>query len=700
VGKILVVVESPTKAKTIGKYLGKNYTVKASMGHVRDLPKSQFGVDIENNFQVKYITIRGKGEMLKELKNLAKKSDEILLATDPDREGEAIAWHLQEFLKIPEDKNCRVEFNEITKNKVLEAIKKPRKIDLDRVDAQQARRVLDRIVGYKLSPLLWRKIKKGLSAGRVQSVVVRLICDREEEIKNFVPEEYWTLAANLKKNKQSFEAKLSKIGQKKADLKSEKQVQEIVESIGKSPFTVELIKKKKQKKNPAPPFTTSSLQQEAYRKLNFAAKKTMRIAQQLYEGVELSKKEGSIGLITYMRTDSVRISDEAKNEALKYIEATFGKEYLPEKPRNYERKGKAQDAHEAIRPTSILRDPNTIKSYLSNDQYKLYKLIWERFLASQFASAVLEVTSVDLRVNDYLFKATGTVVVFPGYTKVYVENKDEQDKDEQGVLPELEEKEEVYLEKLLPKQHFTQPSPRYTEASLIKTLEEKGIGRPSTYAPILDTIVSRGYVVKEKKQYVPTELGFLVVELLKKYFQEIIDVEFTANLENMLDSIAEGKSDWKKVLLLFFEPFQQELKIADKEIGQIEIADEVTEEVCEKCGRNLVIKQGRFGKFLACPGFPDCRNTKPLLKDTGIECPKCQEGKIVIRRSKKGKNFYGCSKYPECNFVSWNEPVNKKCPQCGEILVIKKSKKEGMKYVCSGQDCQYSEDEEKVSSKM
>ena len=690
-GKILVVVESPAKAKTIGKYLGKNYTVKASMGHVRDLPKSQFGVDIEDNFQVKYITIRGKGEILKELKKLAQKSDEVLLATDPDREGEAIAWHLQQFLKIPLDNNCRVEFNEITKNKITEAIKKPRQIDSDRVDAQQARRVLDRIVGYKLSPLLWRKIRKGLSAGRVQSVVVRLVCDREEEIKSFVPEEYWTLTAKLKKDKQSFEAKLNKIGTKKADLKSEKQVQEIVQRIGKSPFIVELVKKKQQKKNPAPPFTTSSLQQEAYRKLNFAAKKTMRIAQQLYEGVELGKKEGSIGLITYMRTDSIRIGDEAKNEARKYIEETFGKEYLPGDARNYVRKGKIQDAHEGIRPTSVLKDPQSIKMFLSNDQYKLYKLIWERFLASQLASAVLQVTSVDLRINEYLFKASGTVVMFPGYTKVYVESKDDQDKDEQGNLPELKEKEEVILDKLLPKQHFTQPLPRYTEASLIKTLEEKGIGRPSTYAPILDTIVSRGYVHKEKKQYVPTELGFLVVELLKKYFQEIIDVEFTANLENMLDSIAEGKSEWKKVLLLFFEPFHQELKIADEEIGQIEIADEVTEEICEKCGRNLVIKQGRFGKFLACPGFPDCRNTKPILKDTGIECPKCQKGKIVARRSKKGKSFFGCSNYPDCNFVSWDEPINKKCPQCGEILVVKKSKKEGTKHVCSSKECQYFE---------
>lgn len=689
--KILVVVESPAKAKTISKYLGKKYTVKASMGHVRDLPKSQFGVDIENNFQVKYITIRGKGELLQDLKNLAKKSDEVLLATDPDREGEAIAWHLQEFLKIPQDKNCRVEFNEITKNKIVEAIKNPRKVDLSRVDAQQARRVLDRIVGYKLSPLLWRKIRKGLSAGRVQSVVVRLICDREEEIKNFVAEEYWTLTAKLRKNKVKFEAKLSKIGQDKVELKSESQVQEIVQRIGKTPFIVDTIKKKQLKKNPAPPFTTSSLQQEAYRKLNFAAKKTMRIAQQLYEGVELGKKEGSLGLITYMRTDSVRVSEEAKSETRIYIEKIFGQEYLPEKARTYARKGKIQDAHECVRPTAITREPEAIKSFLTNDQFKLYKLIWERFLASQIASAVLEQTSVDIRALDYLFKATGSVLVFPGYSKVYVESKDEQEKEVQGSLPELQEKEELDLEKLLPKQHFTQPLPRYTEATLIKTLEEKGIGRPSTYAPILDTIVSRGYIHKEKKQYAPTELGFLVVELLKKYFTEIIDVEFTANMENMLDSIEEGNRDWKEILVLFFEPFQKELIIADKEIGQIEIADEVTEEICEKCGRNMVIKRGRYGEFLACPGFPECRNTKPLQKNIGIDCPKCEQGKIVARRSKKGRIFYGCSNYPQCDFVSWDEPINKKCPECGLILVIKRSKKDGVKYVCSNNDCHFSE---------
>lgn len=689
--KILVVVESPAKAKTIGKYLGRKYTVKASMGHVRDLPKSQFGVDVENNFQVKYITIRGKGEILQQLKTLAQKSDEVLLATDPDREGEAIAWHLQEFLKLPQDKYCRVEFNEITKNTVIEAIKNPRKIDLNRVDAQQTRRVLDRIVGYKLSPLLWRKIRKGLSAGRVQSVVVRLVCDREEEITSFVPEEYWTLTAKLLKNKTCFEAKLLKIGKKKADLKSESQVQEIIETIGENLLVVEKINKKKQNKNPAPPFITSSLQQEASRKLNFTAKKTMMIAQQLYEGLELSKTEGLVGLITYMRTDSTRISEEAKSDTREYINTTFGKEYLPKNARNFVTKGRTQNAHECIRPTLIKRDPESIKKHLKNDQYKLYKLIWERFLASQMASAVIDITSVDLKVQEYLFRATGSVVTFPGYTKIYVEGKDDKEKENRGVLPELEEKEEILLQKLLPKQHFTQPPPRYTEATLIKTLEERGIGRPSTYAPILDTIVTRGYVLKEKKQYSPTELGFLVIELLKKYFPEIIDIEFTANLENKLDSIEDGTSEWKKVLAQFFEPFNEELKIADEEIEQIEVADEETEEICEKCGRNLVIKSGRYGKFLACPGFPECRNTKPLLEKTGIDCPKCGEGKIVVRRSKKGRKFFGCSQYPKCDFLSWDELVDKKCPLCGKNLIIKQRKKAGDKYICSGENCKFVE---------
>ena len=504
--KVLVVVESPAKAKTIGKFLGKKYHVKASMGHVRDLPRSQFGVELDNGFGVKYITIRGKGDLIKELKSMAQKSDRVLLATDPDREGEAIAWHLQELLKIPQTEKCRIEFNEITKKTINEAVKKPRQIDQKLVDAQQARRVLDRIVGYKLSPLLWRKIKKGLSAGRVQSVAVRLICDREEEITKFIPEEYWTLIARLFKGKDSFDAKLYKIEDRKADLKNKEQVDEIIKDIGNSNFLIEQVKKRRTRRNPLPPFITSSLQQEAYRKLNFAAKKTMLIAQQLYEGLDLSKTEGTVGLITYIRTDSTRVSAEAQQEALAYIKENYGADFLPEKARVYTGKGRVQNAHECIRPTLPSRHPDLVKQYLKNDQYKLYKLIWERFIASQAASAVVDVTTADLRAKKYLFRATGSVMVFAGFTKIYVEGRDDPDGEDEAVLPILNEKEEAGLEKLTPKQHFTQPPPRYSEATLIKTLEENGIGRPSTYAPILETIISRGYVVRKQKQYYPTEL--------------------------------------------------------------------------------------------------------------------------------------------------------------------------------------------------
>ena len=685
--KVLVVVESPAKAKTIGKFLGKKYHVKASMGHVRDLPKSQFGVELENGFNVKYITIRGKGDLIKELKTMAQKSDRILLATDPDREGEAIAWHLQELLKIPQTEKCRIEFNEITKKTINEAVKKPRQIDQKLVEAQQARRVLDRIVGYKLSPLLWRKIRKGLSAGRVQSVAVRLICDREAEIEKFVPEEYWTLTANLLKDKEEFSAKLHKIENKKADLKNKNQIDEIVSAIGTSAFTVESVNKRRTKRNPAPPFITSSLQQEAYRKLNFAAKKTMMIAQQLYEGIDLSKSEGTVGLITYIRTDSTRVSAEAQQEALDYLKANFGADYLPEKPRVYASKGRTQNAHECIRPSSPSLHPDMIKQYLKNDQYKLYKLVWARFIASQAASAVVDVTTADLRAKKYLFRATGSVMVFPGYIKIYTEGKDDQDKDEEGILPALNEKDELRLKELVPKQHFTQPPPRYTEATLIKTLEENGIGRPSTYAPILETITSRGYVVKKQKQYSPTDLGKLVVDLLKNYFPEIISTEFTATMEDSLDGIEEGTIDWKKILADFYGPFQRELETADKEIGQIEVADEVTDELCENCGRNLVIKSGRFGKFLACPGFPECRYTKPILKDIGVNCPQCGEGKIVLRSSKKKKKFYGCSRFPQCTFVSWDEPMAEKCPRCGRHLVKKRYAKGGVRVICSDEKC-------------
>lgn len=687
--KVLVVVESPAKAKTIGKFLGRKYVVKASMGHVRDLPKSQFGVNVEDDFQVKYITIRGKGDILKELKSAAAKSDKILLATDPDREGEAIAWHLKEFFKIADIEKCRIEFNEITKKTISEAVKKPRAIDINRVEAQQARRVLDRIVGYNLSPLLWRKIRKGLSAGRVQSVVVRLISDREQEINEFTAEEYWTLTAMVEKDNVTFAAKLFKINEEKAELKKEDQVSEIIKNVGSSRLLVESVKKRQQKRNPAPPFTTSSLQQEGYRKLNFTAKKTMMIAQQLYEGLELSKKEGAVGLITYIRTDSTRVSDEAWKEAEDYIVSTYGQDYLPDKRRVFSTKGKAQDAHECVRPTTIDRTPESIKEFLSKEQFKLYKLIWERFIASQMASALFDVTTADLKVKEYLFRANGSVIKFSGFTRLYEEGKDDQDKEEEGILPVLEEKERVDLKKLNPKQHFTQPPPRFSEATLIKTLEEKGIGRPSTYAPILDTIVSRGYVVRRQKQYFPTELGNLVIDLLKTYFKEIIDVKFTANMEERLDRIEEGESQWKKILADFYEPFREELEIADQEIEQIEVADEETDEKCELCGRNMVIKTGRFGKFMACPGFPECRNTKPILDEIGVECPECESGKIVARQSKKGRKFYGCSNYPNCKFVSWNEPVRERCPQCNSVMVVKNSKKNGTEVVCSSKECDF-----------
>lgn len=689
---MLVVVESPAKAKTIGKFLGKKYSVKASMGHVRDLPKSQIGVEVGQDIKIKYITIRGKGKLLQEIRQLANKSDKILLATDPDREGEAIAWHLQELLKIPADEKCRVEFNEITKNTVKEAIKKPRKLDPDLIDAQQARRVLDRLVGYNLSPLLWRKVRKGLSAGRVQSVVVRLICDREEEINRFEPQEYWSLTAQLQKDKHVFEATLQKIGKEKADLKSEEQTQAVIDAIGKNDFLVDSIKKKQTRRNPALPFTTSSLQQEAYRKLNFTVKKTMRIAQQLYEGLDLSSKEGAVGLITYMRTDSTRVSDEAANEAKQYILDKHGEDYVLDKPRKAVNKGKIQNAHECIRPTSVLREPNSMKEYLKPDQFKLYKLIWERFIASQMAPAISDVTTVDLKVNEYTFRASGSIMVFSGFTKVYEEGQDHKSEEKTGKLPVLQEKEFVALQELLPKQHFTQPPPRFTEATLIKTLEEKGIGRPSTYAPILDTIVSRGYVEKIQKQYTPTELGFLVVDLLKKYFQEIIDVEFTANMEEKLDRIEEGEANWQDVLLDFYQPFKKELDVAEEEIGQIELKDEESDVVCEKCGRNMVIKHGRFGKFLACPGFPECRNTKPILTEIGVTCPQCKEGQVVMRNSKKGRRFYGCSNYPQCDFVSWDEPSKEKCPECQGYMVIKRARAKNDRLVCSNNDCGYSKE--------
>ncbi|MFD2670115.1 type I DNA topoisomerase [Marinicrinis sediminis] len=672
----LVIVESPAKAKTIGKYLGKKYIVKASMGHVRDLPKSQIGVEVEKDFEPKYITIRGKGSVLKELKDARKKVKHVYLAADPDREGEAIAWHLAHYLDIDDTAPCRVVFNEITKQAVKDAFKTPRKINMDLVNAQQARRILDRLVGYKISPLLWKKVKKGLSAGRVQSVAVKIIIDRENEIDAFVPEEYWSITIQFSNGKQTFEAKFYGVGKEKMELKTEAEVQDILAKLKNAAFSVQEVKEKERFRNPAAPFTTSSLQQEAARKLNFRAAKTMSVAQQLYEGVDLAK-EGTVGLITYMRTDSTRISPVAQEEAKTYIAEKFGESYIPDQPRTYTKKASgSQDAHEAVRPTSTLRDPDSVKAHLSRDQFRLYKLIWERFVASQMSSAVLDTMSVDIVANDVKFRANGSKVKFPGFMKVYVEGNDDGQIDEENMLPPLSAGDKLKQEEIEPKQHFTQPPPRYTEARLVRTLEEKGIGRPSTYAPTLETIQKRGYVALEEKKFFPTELGELVLQLMEEFFPEILNVEFTANMEDDLDHVEEGTEDWVEILKDFYSSFEKRLEVAEEEMKEIEIQDEVSDEICEKCGKHFVYKMGRFGKFLACSGFPDCRNTKPIVKEVGVACPKCKEGQVVERRSKKGRVFYGCDRYPECDFVSWDKPVDKPCPDCGSLMVEKRTKKQ------------------------
>lgn len=684
--KTLVIVESPAKAKSLGKFLGRNYTVKASMGHVRDLPKSQFGVDEKRGFKPKYITIRGKGDIIKELRSATKKADHVLLASDPDREGEAIAWHLANLLDVDENTPCRIEFNEVTKQAVQKAVKQARPIDRHRVDAQQARRILDRLVGYNLSPLLWRKVKKGLSAGRVQSVAMRLICDREEEIQSFVPEEYWSLTAKLLKGKNAaFEAKLHKIDDQKAHIPDQSTAQRIMEDLREEKFTVASVTRREKKRQPAQPFTTSSLQQEAYRKLNFTARKTMMVAQQLYEGLDLGK-EGPAGLVTYIRTDSTRVSETAALEAKEFIIQRYGADYAPPQVQHTAPKGRTQDAHEAVRPTSVVREPNEIKGFLTRDQFKLYKLIWERFIASQMSPAVIDTTSVDISAGRYVFRVTGSIIKFAGFMQVYIEGRDDEEESSgEDNLPALKKGDALKLRSLVPKQHFTQPPPRFTDATLIKVLEEKGIGRPSTYAPIVDTILKRGYVIREKKNFYPTELGFVVVELLKKYFPDIIDVEFTAEMEEKLDGIEEGDVNWVKILDDFYTPFRKMLTVAEKEIEQIQVEDEVTSEVCEQCGRNMVVKMGRFGKFLACPGFPECRNTRPLLEPTGVSCPDCG-GELVLRRSKKGRKFYGCSNYPECGFVVWDRPSNRRCPECGGITVLKDTRGKKV-YRCVNKDC-------------
>lgn len=685
----LVIVESPAKAKTIGKYLGSKFIVKASMGHIRDLPKSQIGVEVDNNFEPKYITIRGKGDVLKELKDARKKVKKVYLAADPDREGEAIAWHLAHYLDLDDTEECRVVFNEITKQAVKDAFKTPRPINKDLVNAQQARRILDRLVGYKISPLLWKKVKKGLSAGRVQSVAVKLINDRENEIKAFVPEEYWTITAQLLAGTSPLEAKFYSAAGEKKELHNEAEVQAILAAIEKADFTVLEVREKERTRNPSAPFITSTMQQEAARKLNFRAAKTMSVAQQLYEGIDLGK-EGTVGLITYMRTDSTRISPIAQEEAKEFILGKFGEAFYPESPRVYTKKAaNAQDAHEAIRPSSVLRTPEDVKEFLSRDQYRLYKLVWERFVASQMASAVMDTMTVDIQAADTVFRANGSKVKFPGFMKVYVESNDEGTTEEEKFLPPLAKGDALKKETIEPKQHFTQPPPRYTEARLVRALEEMGIGRPSTYAPILETIQKRGYVALEEKKFIPTELGELVIELMEEFFPEILDVDFTAHMEEELDHVEEGKEDWVKVLNGFYQSFEKRLEVAEEEMKEVEIQDEVSDELCEKCGRHLVYKMGRFGKFLACSGFPDCRNTKPIVKGTGVVCPTCKEGHVVERRSKKGRVFFGCDKYPDCDFVSWDRPVGRNCPDCGEML-ISKTNRSGTVIQCT--KCDYKEE--------
>lgn len=684
-GQRLVIVESPAKAKTIGKYLGKNYIVEASMGHVRDLPKSQLGVDVENNYSPKYITIRGKGDLLDKLRKAAKKSEKIYLATDPDREGEAISWHLARVLNINEAEKCRIEFNEITKNAVKNAIKTPRAINLNLVDAQQARRVLDRLVGYEISPILWKKIKWGLSAGRVQSVTLKMICDRENEITSFIPKEYWTIECDLQKNdvKKTFTVKLVSKNNKKIEIDNEQESNLIIQEIEKGKFVVNKIKKAEKHKNPLPPFTTSTLQQDAYKRLNFATKRTMSIAQQLYEGIDI-KGHGTLGLITYMRTDSVRISEDAQKAASEFIQGTYGNEYIPPAPRNFKGKKNIQDAHEAIRPTYVELTPAIVRDSLKDEQYKLYNLIWNRFMASQMATCVLNTISVEVVNGDYKFRASGSSVKFDGFMKLYEYSTEEE--EEATHIPELLEGENLLKRTVLPKQHFTQPPPRFSEASLVKTLEEYGIGRPSTYAPIISTLLERKYINRDKKTLVPTELGVIVNTIISEYFKEIVDVEFTAGMEDKLDNIEEGKENWNSVVDDFFKPIKKSIEIAEKEISKIEIEDEISEEKCDKCGRNMVIKHGRFGDFLACPGYPDCKNTKPIVEQLDVPCPKCG-GKILAKRSKKGKKFFGCGNYPNCDFVSWFEPSTKACPACGGITVKKYSKSKGTVHECMNETC-------------
>lgn len=687
-GKSLVIVESPSKAKTIGKFLGSKYKVVASVGHVRDLPKSKLGIDIENNFEPQYISIRGKGEVIKSLKKEAKQADKVYLATDPDREGEAISWHIAHLLGIKTDEPCRIVFNEITKNAIKSAVKEPREIYQELVDAQQARRVLDRMVGYQISPLLWRKIRRGLSAGRVQSAALKIICDREKSILDFVPEEFWNINAELFKGNKAtkantFTAKLYGYKGKKFIPRNEEEAGKIVKALESGSFEVEKIENKKRTKKPAPPFTTSSLQQEASTKLGFYTKRTMMTAQQLYEGIEI-KGHGTIGLVTYIRTDSVRVSKEADESAKEYIGKNFSKEYLGNHIFSNKKK-EVQDAHEAIRPSYVELEPDKIKGSLTKDQYNLYKLIWSRFIASRMAAAQYEGVAVTIKNGDYILKATGTKMVFDGYMKIY-NNATEEDLTK--MLPDMETGMALSLKDIKAEQSFTQPPARFSEASLVKDLEEKGIGRPSTYAPIIATLLDRKYATREKKTLAPTDLGFIVTDLMEKYFKEIVDAGFTADMESKLDDIELKSLDWHKVVADFYEPLSKEIEIADSEIEKVKLEDTLTGEDCELCGKPMVIKSGRFGDFIACSGYPECKNTKPIVKKTGVACPACGND-IVIKKSKKGRAFYGCNGYPDCKQVYWNKPVNKVCPKCNSILLESKGKQH--KYLCSNEKCDYKE---------
>lgn len=741
--KSLLIVESPTKVKTLSKFLGKEFTIKASIGHIKDLPKKELGVDIENNLSLKYVVIEGKEKVLRDLKKAAKSADKVYLGPDPDREGEAIAWHIAEEINGTSNNVFRVEFNEITEKAVTDAMSNPRKINMDLVDAQQARRVLDRLVGYKLSPLLWRKVRRGLSAGRVQSVALRLVVEREKEIEDFKSEEYWSITTELEgKEPPKFNARLLNINEEKAQIKNKEEANSITYDLKDKTFAVKKIEKKKRKRSPAPPFITSTLQQEASRKCKFTAKKTMLIAQQLYEGVELGE-EGSTGLITYMRTDSVRVASEAQQEARAFIRGEFGKEYVPNKSPVYKSKKSAQEAHEAIRPTSVLRPPQAIKGYLSRDQYTLYNLIWNRFIASQMIQAQLEQTSIDIVADKYIFRASGTVVQFPGFMKLYTESGDNGGVEEEGLLPPLTEGDILEVINITPKQHFTQPPPRFTEATLVKELEARGIGRPSTYATILSTIQDRKYTEKEDGRFKPTELGTIVSDLLVDRFSELMDYNFTAKMENNLDKIEEGGLKWNDIVMDFYRPFDRDLEEAMKVLGKVKPKDiptdkvcpeghamvikwgrfgrffacekypehkyteplegqgagtggegsategQITEEKCEKCGSPMVLKSGRFGRFLACSKYPECKTTKAL--SIGIKCPE-DGGDIVEKRTKKGKLFYSCGNYPKCKFATWYKPVNKTCPSCGASFLVEKRMKKGNYLACIKKDCKYREE--------